>query len=608
MSSEEKDIPPNHKPENSNSKLTMLTLNMEQPKKPSSLLAAALKTASPQFAHDLARNRQLETPRAPMVTSPLQARRAVEERLPPATLHPRISIIGSVDFYNDESPALCDAIGKALARRVPDCCLMTGANSITQEKTALAFKKELESKQRSPRIFHLAPEGFQCDWEFGTHLTAGRSMEERRFLLATLADICISIEGGPGTVDEMEQALQAGKIIIPLGRTGGASNGMFGAPTAPRPSCVEESTWKLLFDTGASIQSSADAVVSIVEAILEGNHPKNNHKTPRLAQDAVEVLGEAIADAVGVTYTKRPTVSKDSPAYVEPTLSGCAHRVFRGSNHVTSGDSLGDIYLGPKSAAGRSALSDLQAANIGGIVNCTNTFPCYHQAGGIQYCTVAVNDECGADILTFLDGATNFLNMVLSRGASALVHCEMGVSRSSTVVMAYLIRFRNMTRDEAYLHIKARRPQASPNPGFWEQLNQFEKRCRGGNDGAPEEGGAVFDADWAKTSNAAFATCRETPEVLRANQAHRRLQDTSSEDHEQLLSVCLDFVWGRGVLDIDLDWLSFLCDELDQRNDRGWSASTVRGILFDHNSEFSGIWAGEVYEHQIQKVLRKLEG
>ncbi|XP_026742674.1 probable dual specificity protein phosphatase DDB_G0283417 [Trichoplusia ni] len=51
-----------------------------------------------------------------------------------------------------------------------------------------------------------------------------------------------------------------------------------------------------------------------------------------------------------------------------------------------------------------------------------------------------------------------------------LVHCNAGVSRTSTVAIAYLIHYKRMTFQEAYDIVKSKRPAIQPNAGFRKQL------------------------------------------------------------------------------------------------------------------------------------------
>lgn len=58
-----------------------------------------------------------------------------------------------------------------------------------------------------------------------------------------------------------------------------------------------------------------------------------------------------------------------------------------------------------------------------------------------------------------------------------LVHCYAGVSRSATLVAAYLILRRGMTLQEALDTLRAARPTVQPNPGFLAQLRALEMRA-----------------------------------------------------------------------------------------------------------------------------------
>ncbi len=56
-----------------------------------------------------------------------------------------------------------------------------------------------------------------------------------------------------------------------------------------------------------------------------------------------------------------------------------------------------------------------------------------------------------------------------------LVHCEFGVSRSATVVAAYLMHARGCGVDAALQFLRTRRPKVKPNPGFLEELQRLEE-------------------------------------------------------------------------------------------------------------------------------------
>lgn len=57
------------------------------------------------------------------------------------------------------------------------------------------------------------------------------------------------------------------------------------------------------------------------------------------------------------------------------------------------------------------------------------------------------------------------------------VHCYAGVSRSATVVLAYLMKEQGLTLSAAFKFVKARR-FILPNDGFKAQLRKFEEELR----------------------------------------------------------------------------------------------------------------------------------
>ncbi|CAF1443884.1 unnamed protein product, partial [Didymodactylos carnosus] len=58
------------------------------------------------------------------------------------------------------------------------------------------------------------------------------------------------------------------------------------------------------------------------------------------------------------------------------------------------------------------------------------------------------------------------------------VHCQMGISRSSTIVLAYLMKYHHDTLFKAYDFLLDKRRQASPNHGFLLQLIRYEQELR----------------------------------------------------------------------------------------------------------------------------------
>jgi len=90
---------------------------------------------------------------------------------------------------------------------------------------------------------------------------------------------------------------------------------------------------------------------------------------------------------------------------------------------------------------------------------------------------VRIDDSPSENIKKHFNSTYNFIN----RGPT-VVHCAAGVSRSATIVAAYIMRRFKMSSDKALAHIWECRKVINPNYGFKQQLKQFEKELEANAD------------------------------------------------------------------------------------------------------------------------------
>ena len=98
---------------------------------------------------------------------------------------------------------------------------------------------------------------------------------------------------------------------------------------------------------------------------------------------------------------------------------------------------------------------------------------------GLKYCRVHVDDSETEKISMYFSKAYEFIDSALIGNLSGkrnivLVHCAKGVSRSSTLVIMYLMRAVGMCLDEALSFLKKHRDIIEPNGGFMNELREFE--------------------------------------------------------------------------------------------------------------------------------------
>lgn len=94
-----------------------------------------------------------------------------------------------------------------------------------------------------------------------------------------------------------------------------------------------------------------------------------------------------------------------------------------------------------------------------------------------NHLTIPVQDSEYEDLLIHLPRACSFIQSALAQGGKVLVHCAMGVSRSPTVVCAYLMSTQRLSARAAIQYVRKRRPKIHPNYGFMKQLIAFGE-CR----------------------------------------------------------------------------------------------------------------------------------
>jgi dual specificity phosphatase 12 len=90
---------------------------------------------------------------------------------------------------------------------------------------------------------------------------------------------------------------------------------------------------------------------------------------------------------------------------------------------------------------------------------------------------IPVDDSPSANLIQHFPAARRFIRAALDKGDGVLVHCQAGVSRSATLVAAYLMAQEpGIDVDQALASIRKVRPQVEPTETFLHQLEMYE-RC-----------------------------------------------------------------------------------------------------------------------------------
>jgi atypical dual specificity phosphatase len=192
-----------------------------------------------------------------------------------------------------------------------------------------------------------------------------------------------------------------------------------------------------------------------------------------------------------------PTEGPDSP----PIMSRFG-QLKREASQILPNLFLSDAFT----ARWGGTLDRLKITHIISVIEEPITFPRTEQP--LKLLHIPASDNVNTDLLSFMDQTTEFIKEAIrpneivqeqlgttSLGGTAettdderpilsssvgenrvLVHCLAGMSRSATIVIAYLLATTSMTAGEATEFVRSKRRVVRPNYGFAKQLEQYERR------------------------------------------------------------------------------------------------------------------------------------
>lgn len=133
------------------------------------------------------------------------------------------------------------------------------------------------------------------------------------------------------------------------------------------------------------------------------------------------------------------------------------------------------LFLGSIGAAHKR--DALTASNVTHILTVAESLdPAFPE--DFMYKKIGVLDNPSVNLAQHFDACFDFIDEAKRGGGAVLVHCFAGRSRSATIVVAYLMKKRGISLEEALNLVKSKRPQICPNHGFLQQLQAFQLQIR----------------------------------------------------------------------------------------------------------------------------------
>ncbi|KAM9545153.1 dual specificity protein phosphatase 22-A isoform 2-T3 [Salvelinus alpinus] len=136
-----------------------------------------------------------------------------------------------------------------------------------------------------------------------------------------------------------------------------------------------------------------------------------------------------------------------------------------GMNKVVDGVYLGNI----RDSENRESLSQNNITHILSVYN--NAKPVLED---MTYLCIHAADASSQNLSQHFKESIRFIHECRLNGGACLVHCLAGVSRSTTMVVAYLMTVTTYSWEECLSAVKAVRSFVGPNYGFQHQLQEYQ--------------------------------------------------------------------------------------------------------------------------------------
>ncbi|XP_022893279.1 putative dual specificity protein phosphatase DSP8 [Olea europaea var. sylvestris] len=99
----------------------------------------------------------------------------------------------------------------------------------------------------------------------------------------------------------------------------------------------------------------------------------------------------------------------------------------------------------------------------------------YH-AHEIDHLVIPTRDYLFAPSFADINRAVDFIHENSCSGRTTYVHCKAGRGRSTTIVLCYLVEYKNMSPVAAFEYVRARRPRVLLAPSQWKAVQEYKQQ------------------------------------------------------------------------------------------------------------------------------------
>jgi protein-tyrosine phosphatase len=225
-------------------------------------------------------------------------------------------------------------------------------------------------------------------------------------------------------------------------------------------------------------QKINDIISNKKQLILLYNIETNNGIEPMI----LSRMRELFIGNIYAIYPSLEAFAEDFPENIKTISSGfsliSSHNFIVGYDPIPS-EIISDIngwklYLSSESVA--TDINLLKKFNITSIVTIRDRqceMKDHPDFSHIVFKHVDIIDRPHIDIKQYFSDTFDFIDKMKQEKRNVLIHCHAGISRSATMVIAYIMQSEKKSLGEVYKFVLSKRRQISPNMGFMGQLIIF---------------------------------------------------------------------------------------------------------------------------------------
>ncbi|KAJ3683642.1 hypothetical protein LUZ60_013869 [Juncus effusus] len=101
-----------------------------------------------------------------------------------------------------------------------------------------------------------------------------------------------------------------------------------------------------------------------------------------------------------------------------------------------------------------------------------------YQAHGIEHLVIPTRDYLFAPCHRDINLAVDFIHRNAIEGRKTYVHCKAGRGRSTTIVLCYLVKYKNMRAEDAFEYIRSIRPRVLLARSQWKAVKSYSKQTQ----------------------------------------------------------------------------------------------------------------------------------